>query len=391
MIVFDASPAVHRKAGLGRYAEELLGALVFSKPNATPATSGIAALYHDSAAAKPSALVQALPRIAIQQTPYPWRLRALLANLLNISQDALLTPVARESRGGDLVFHATEHLLPRIKRARTVFTLHDLIFRALPQYHLPRNRIFLNLAMPIFLRRAAAIIAVSEYTKQDAIKAYGVPEHKITVIPEAVHPRFKRVTDADALQAARDAYGLPARFVLSLSTIEPRKNFPTLIRAFAEYVRASNDADIELIIVGKQGWLFEETYRSVHENGMTGRVRFLGYIDDDSLPALYSLATVFAFASVYEGFGFTPLEALSCGAPVLCSNATSLPEVVGDAGALLPPTDTRAWAQALTRALTDASWRRDLSARGPSQAAKFSWQKAAAATMRVYEEVDSDS
>jgi glycosyltransferase involved in cell wall biosynthesis len=391
MIVFDASPAVHRKAGLGRYAEELLGALVFSKPGAAPATSGVTALYHDAAAAKPSALVQALPRIAIQQTPYPWRLRALLANLLNLSQDGLLAPVAPDQRSAGLVFHATEHLLPRFKRARVVFTLHDLIFRALPQYHLPRNRIFLNLAMPVFLRRADAIIAVSEFTKQDAIKAYGVPEHKITVIPEAVHPRFKRVTDADALQAARDAYGLPARFVLSLSTIEPRKNFPTLIRAFAEYVRASNDKDIELIIVGKQGWLFEETYRSVHESGMTGRVRFLGYIDDDSLPALYSLATVFAFASVYEGFGFTPLEALACGAPVLCSNATSLPEVVGDAGVLLPPTDIGAWAQALTRALTDAAWRRDLSARGPSQAAKFSWQKAAAATMRVYEEVDSDS
>jgi glycosyltransferase involved in cell wall biosynthesis len=387
MIVFDASPAVHRKAGLGRYAEELLGALVFAKPGATPATSGYTALYHDAATAKLSPLVQSLPRIAIHQTPYPWRLRALLANLINLSQDALLAPAADDR--APLIFHATEHLLPRFKRARAVFTLHDLIFRALPQYHLPRNRIFLNLAMPLFLRRADAIIAVSEFTKRDAVKAYGVAEQKITVIPEGVHPRFRRVTDPAALRAARDGYGLPERFVLSLSTIEPRKNFPTLINAFAEHVRATDDRDTELIIVGKQGWLFEETYRSVHESGMTGRVRFLGYVDDDSLPALYSLATVFAFASIYEGFGFTPLEALACGAPVLCSNVTSLPEVVGDAGALLPPTDVRAWAQALTRALTDADWRRDLAQRGPVRAAGFSWQRAAAATAQIYRAVES--
>jgi glycosyltransferase involved in cell wall biosynthesis len=387
MIVFDASPAVHRKAGLGRYAEELLGALVFAKPGATPATSGYTALYHDAAEAKLSPLVQSLPRIAIHQTPYPWRLRALLANLINLSQDALLAPAADDR--ASLIFHATEHLLPRFKRARTVFTLHDLIFRALPQYHLPRNRIFLNLAMPLFLRRADVIIAVSEFTKRDAVKAYGIAEQKITVIPEGVHPRFRRVTDPAALRAARDAHGLPERFVLSLSTIEPRKNFPTLIKAFAEHVRATDDRDTELIIVGKQGWLFEETYRSVHESGMTGRVRFLGYVDDDSLPALYSLATVFAFASIYEGFGFTPLEALACGAPVLCSNVTSLPEVVGDAGALLPPTDVRAWAQALTRALTDADWRRDLAQRGPVQAAGFSWQRAAAGTAQIYRVVES--
>jgi glycosyltransferase involved in cell wall biosynthesis len=387
-IVFDASPAVHNKAGLTRYAEELLGALVFDQPGATAAGSGITVLYHDAAAAKPSPLVKSLKQIAIHQTPYPWRLRALLAQLLNIAQDSLLTP-ALPASGAAPVFHATEHLLPRLKRSPAVFTLHDLIFKHLPQYHLPRNRIFLNLAMPLFLKRAAHVICVSEHTKRDAIAQYGLSEAKISVVPEAVHPRFKRVIDVPALQAARDAHALPERFVLSLGTIEPRKNYPTLIKAFAEYCRAHNDSETQLIIIGRPGWLFEETYRTVHEQGMTGRVRFLGFIDDASLPAIYSLARVFALPSIYEGFGFTPLEALSCGAAVLCSNAASLPEVIGDAGVLLPPNDIAAWSQALGRALTDDDFRRDLMRRGPAQAARFSWARAAQDTRAIYARVYS--
>jgi glycosyltransferase involved in cell wall biosynthesis len=270
-----------------------------------------------------------------------------------------------------------------------VFTLHDLIFKHLPQYHLPRNRIFLNLAMPLFLRRAAHVICVSEHTRQDAIKQYGLPEAKLSVIPEAVHPRFQRVIDVPALQAARDAYALPERFVLSLGTIEPRKNYPVLIKAFAEYCRAHNDSDTQLIIIGRQGWLFEETYRTVHEQGLTGRVRFPGFVDDASLPAIYSLARVFALPSIYEGFGFTPLEALACGTAVLCSNAGSLPEVIGDAGLLLPPDDIAAWSQALGRALTDDEFRRDLMGRGPGRAARFSWARAAQDTRTVYARVYS--
>lgn len=387
MIVFDVSPAVHNKAGLGRYAAELLGALVFDNPGRAPADAGITALYHDAASAKPDALVQSLPRIAIAQRPYPWRLRALLAQIANLSQDALLgIPAARggASQTGATLFHATEHLLPRFKRARTVFTLHDLIFKHFPQYHLPRNRAYLQLAMPIFLRRADAIICVSEHTKRDAMRIYRVPETKMRVIHEGVHPRFARVTDKKLLDIAREQYSLPERFILSLGTIEPRKNYVTLIKAFAEYRRRTQDVSTPLIIVGRQGWLFHETFRAVHENGLTGHVRFLQNVADTHLPAMYSLATVFAMASYYEGFGFTPLEALACGAPVLCSNAASLPEVVCEAGLLLPPGDVAAWAGALERALTDPAWRAALAARGPAQAARFNWQTAARETRAVY-------
>lgn len=386
MIVIDASPAVHHKAGLGRYAEELIGALVYAKPEVLPQRSGYGVFYHDAANAKPSRLMESLPRLTTVQRPYPWRLRALLAQMLDIAQDGLLVS-ADGAAGAPTLFHATEHLLPRFKRAHSVFTLHDLIFKFFPAYHLPRNRLFLNLAMPLFLRRADAIICVSEHTKRDAMREYHLPESKLRVIYEGVHPRFKRIVDVKALQIVRDHYSLPERFVFALGTIEPRKNYPTLIKAFAEMRRRRDNDDTQLIIAGRQGWLFEETFRAVHENGLTGRVRFIGSVDEAHLPALYSLATIFAMPSMYEGFGFPPLEALACGAAVASSNAASLPEIVGTAAVSLPPGDVTAWADTLERALTDSDFVRGLRARGPAQAAKFSWQSAARETRALYDEV----
>jgi glycosyltransferase involved in cell wall biosynthesis len=376
-IVIDASPAVHRKAGLGRYADELIAALA-----ADPRHAGeYAVFYHDAARAQPGPAIQALPRIATPLTPYPWRLRALLAHLADASQDRLL---------GDpppAIFHATEHLLPRLKRTRTVFTLHDLIFRFFPQHHLPKNWIYLQVAMPLFLRRAGAVICVSEQTRRDAQRIYRVPERKLRVIHEGVHPRFRRVADPARLRDVRERLRLPERFVLAVGTVEPRKNLATLLRAFAEVRRRVGPAgdELRLVIAGRQGWLSDATYRAVDDNRLTGLARFTGYVEDDDLPSLYSLAEAFAFPSVYEGFGLPPLEAMACGAPVVCSNASSLVEVTGDAAILAPPLDVGSWADALERVLGDAALRADLAARGPRQAARFTWQVAAQATREVYD------
>ncbi|MDW8392592.1 MAG: glycosyltransferase family 1 protein, partial [Oscillochloridaceae bacterium] len=141
----------------------------------------------------------------------------------------------------------------------------------------------------------------------------------------------------------------------------------------------------EVIVVGKQGWLHESTYRAVHELGLTGRVRFFTTVEDDDLVAIYSLAHAMAFPSVYEGFGLPPLEAMACGAPVVSSNAASLPEVCGDAALLIPPLDVAEWVRALQRVLTDDVLRRELGARGPKQAAKFTWLATAQATQAVYQ------
>ncbi len=387
MIVIDASPAVHHKAGLGRYAEELIAALVHDRQRTGGRGEEYVAFYHDAAGATPSKVIQSLTCIATPQTPYPWRLRALMAQLLNLSQDALLdqsSAVLGAPLGPAKLFHATEHLLPRFKRIKTAFTLHDLIFRFFPQHHLPRNRIFLNLAMPLFLKRADIIICVSEHTKRDAINSYGVPEGKMRVIHEGVHPRFRRVHDANTLWAVREKYRLPERFIMALGTVEPRKNLITLFDAFKALREQDTALADEVIVVGRQGWLHEATYRAVHERGLTGRVRFLGLVDDADLPAVLSLAQVLAFPSVYEGFGFPPLEAMACGTPVISSHASSLPEICGDAALLIPPLGVAEWVMALRRVLTDQPLQTDLRRRGPLRAAQFSWQKAAEQTAGVY-------
>lgn len=389
MIVIDASPAVHHKAGLGRYAEELIAALALP-PGARKPIDEYVAFYHDARNATPSKLIQAMTCIATPQGPYPWRLRALMAQQLNLSQDNLFAESranTREQLPTPRLFHATEHLLPRFKSIKTVFTLHDLIFKAFPHYHLPRNRAYLSMAMPLFLKRADAVICVSEHTKRDAIKTYGVPADKLRVIYEGVHPRFRRIVDLKTLSQVKDRYRLPDRFVLAVGTIEPRKNLITLFNAFKAIREEDDNLIHEVIVVGRQGWLHEATYRAVHELGLTGRVRFLTSVEDDDLVAIYTLAQALAFPSEYEGFGFPPVEAMACGTPVVSSNAASMPEILGDAALLVPPKDVGQWVAALKRALTDRALRVDLGTCGPARAARYTWHAAAEQTRRVYDDV----
>ncbi|HRA54545.1 MAG TPA: glycosyltransferase family 1 protein [Thermoflexales bacterium] len=381
MIVIDASPAVHHKAGLGRYAEDLIGALV---QRSDPKRLGV--FYHNAPRARPSPTIASLPAITSPLGSYPWRLRALLAQIANAGQDQVLAGL-----GPVDLFHATEHLLPRFKRAPTVFTLHDLIFRAYPRFHLPRNWIYLQLAIPLFLRRATRVICVSDWTRRDAERLYGLPRAKTLVVHEGVHARFGPVADPARRAAARAKYKLPERYLLALSTIEPRKNLLTLFDAIArlDNTKLGGWADVPLIVGGRQGWLTDETYAAVKARGLEGRVRFAGFIGDEDLPAVMSQAALFCFPSLYEGFGFPPLEAMACGAPVLSSDASSLPEVLGDAAEYAAPTDPEAWARAIERLLCDDDSRHVLAARGPAQAARFTWARAAAETEKVYAEAIS--
>ena len=381
MIVIDASPAVHHKAGLGRYAEDLIGALV---QRSDPKRLGV--FYHNAPRARPSPTIASLPAITSPLGSYPWRLRALLAQIANAGQDQVLAGL-----GPVDLFHATEHLLPRFKRAPTVFTLHDLIFRAYPRFHLPRNWIYLQLAIPLFLRRATRVICVSDWTRRDAERLYGLPRAKTHVVHEGVHARFGPVADPARRAAARAKYKLPERYLLALSTIEPRKNLLTLFDAIArlDNTKLGGWADVPLIVGGRQGWLTDETYAAVKARGLEGRVRFAGFIGDEDLPAVMSQAALFCFPSLYEGFGFPPLEAMACGAPVLSSDASSLPEVLGDAAEYAAPTDPAAWARAIERLLSNEEARNALAVRGPAQAARFTWARAAAETEKVYAEAIS--
>ena len=370
-VCIDVSAAVHRRAGLGRYAQELTRALVAQGEH------DYVVFYHQRGQAHLDPPIDTLPQLTTRLSVKPWRLWAMLAHFSGVPQD-------HKFQGVD-IFHATEHLLPKLRRVRTVFTLHDLIFRFDPASHLPLNRIYLNLMMPRFLRAADAVVAVSECSKRDAVRLYGTPAEKIHVIPEGVDARFKPHTSRQVEQV-RAKYQLPEQFVLCVGTIEPRKNLPILFEVLAS--RREQGLEIwPLVIAGKPGWLYEPIFQRVTELGLQDLVHFTGFFPDDDLPALCSAATLLAMPSRYEGFGLPVLEAMACGTPVVCSNTSSLPEVAGDAALLVPPDDVRGWGEAIARVLTDDALRAQMRERGLVQAARFTWEQAARQTADLYRRV----
>ncbi|HJX37559.1 MAG TPA: glycosyltransferase family 1 protein [Anaerolineae bacterium] len=367
-ICVNASPAVHHIAGLGRYTQELMAALL-----QIDSENEYVAFYNRPSEAQVDPPLDRLPHLTTNLDTKPWRMSALLAHFARIPQDRLFP-------GIDL-FHATDHLLPRLTRSKSVFTLHDLVFRFYPHTHKPLNRWFLTLMMPRFLRAADAVIAVSESTKRDAIRIYGIDEAKITVIYEGVSDHFRRASP-EAIIAVRHKYSLPDEFILSLGTIEPRKNLTSLLEAY--HALRNEGSPLGLVIVGKKGWLYSGFFHRMHELGLEHDVVFPGFVPDEDLPALYSAAALFVFPSLYEGFGLPVLEALACGAPVITSNASSLPEVAGEAALLVDPSSVEALVRAVRDVLGNRELREDLRERGPKQAARFNWQRAARETLAVY-------
>jgi glycosyltransferase involved in cell wall biosynthesis len=214
----------------------------------------------------------------------------------------------------------------------------------------------------------------------------GVPADRVVVTPLAADPNLVRVTDHGHLDRVRRRYGLPERFALFLGAMEPRKNLLRLLDAWAN-IKPAIRHETWLVVAGADGWLNDGVRARVAALGLTDHVRFTGYVDSDDVAALYSLATVFAYPSLWEGFGLPVLEAMACGTPVLASDVSSLPEVAGDAAVLVSPTDVEAIADGLTRLLDDAALRADLVARGLRRAAGFSWERCARETLAVYRAV----
>ncbi len=363
----DVSAAVHRRAGLGRYAESLARALHPLVPEE------MALFFNRESGVEPLSGLEAQPTRTVALGYKPWRMIVLAAQGAGLGFDRFF-PDAR-------LFHATEHLLPPFRHLPTVLTVHDLIFRHLPQHHKRLNRWYLNLAMPLYVRRATHLIAVSEATRRDLMAAYGVPAEKITVIYEAADPRFGP-RDALEQQTIRANYGLPPAYFLYLGTIEPRKNLLRLLRAWEPLYLAGEAPP--LVIVGKRGWLSEPFFEAVERSPAREGLILTGYVLDDDLPALIAAATAFVFPSLYEGFGLPPLEAMACGTPVLCSDRSSLPEVVGDAALLFDPTDEEAIRAAMRRIWADEALREALRRRGMARAKRFSWRRTAEETLRLY-------
>jgi glycosyltransferase involved in cell wall biosynthesis len=370
-ICIDVSPAVHHRAGLGRYAQELTAALLD-----VDREYEYVGFYHRPAEAQVDPPLDRLPHLTTNLPTKPWRMSALLAHFTRVPQDRLFP-------GVDL-FHATDHLLPRLSKVKSVFTLHDLVFRFYPEAHKPLNRWFLTLMMPRFLQAADAVIAVSECTKRDVMRLYGLDEAKIRVIYEGVNPRLG-TAPPEAIAAARHRYNLTDSFILCVGTIEPRKTLTLLLEAFQALKNQRTES--KLVIVGKKGWLYEGFFRRLRELGLEDEVIFPGFVPDEDLPAVYSAADLFVFPSLYEGFGLPVLEAMACGAPVICSNTSSLPEIVGDAAMTLDPLDHEAWVAAMKEVLESKALQEEMTARGLQRARMFSWEETARKTLDVYRDV----
>jgi glycosyltransferase involved in cell wall biosynthesis len=307
---------------------------------------------------------------------------------LAVAWHRLRLPLFAELFTGQVdLFHSPDFTLPPVWRARALVTVHDLSFLRVPECFPEGLLRYLEAAVPRALRRADHVIADSYNTRRDLVELLGTPETKVSVIHCGVEPRFRPMTgetDDVTLAAVRRKYDLPGRFVLGVGTIQPRKNYGRLVEAFSSLKAQGLLRGWQLIIAGGRGWLYESLFERVETLGLRDEVRFLGFVDDADLPALYNLARVFAFPSLYEGFGIPPLEAMACGVPVVCSDASSLPEAVGDAALTVDPLDVAGLAEAIHRAIEDESLRASLVARGQTRAAAFTWSKAARKLLAVY-------
>ncbi len=277
---------------------------------------------------------------------------------------------------------------PLFSPVPTVVTVHDLIPYLLPAYRGSwRKRAYTWLDLQA-ARRARLLIAVSEHTRQDTVRCLGFPAERIRVTYEAAAPGLRPAGPA-AVAAVRARYGLPPRLVLYLGDTDRRKGLPLLLETVARWRARHPSEPLGLAIAGPLhqpgGAVFLDLPAMARSLGLEDVVRFLGPVPEEDKPALYSAAAVFAFLSEYEGFGLPPLEAMACGAAVLCADNSSLPEVVGEAGVLVNRDDEAAVLAALERLLADEEWRTELGRRGRERAATFSWERTARETLRAYE------
>ena len=372
-VLFDIRPLLEpRRSGVGNYTLGLMRALLSS------AEPGIEFIFAANAAGRhlpdeTTSLVDP-QRHTISLTRWPNR-------LLNAGVATTGWP-----RLEDLHGDAAAVYLPNLNFAATrrplIVTVHDLSFIRRPESFSPRQRLWHAAIRPAALfRRATHLVAVSEHTKADLIDLFGLAPEKITVInpglDAGVRPAAPEVQDS-----LRNKFGLSRPYFLYLGNLEPRKNIPSLLSAFEKMPDAT-----ELVIAGGRGWGAEKIFRQAAQSPARERIRFLDYVAAADRAALYSAALALVYPSFYEGFGLPPLEAMACGTPVIVSHATSLPQTVGAAGLLVDPYDIDSIAEGMKAVLDEPALRARLSAAGPAQAAKFSWQDSARRLLGVFGQV----
>jgi len=273
---------------------------------------------------------------------------------------------------------------PLLFGAPLVITLHDIYFEHVPREFAITEFVKRRLTTFATTHRAAAIMTDSEFSKSDVVSRYGVPPHKITVVPLAADPMYHPIRDQAVLANVKEMYGIHDHFILYAGVLKPNKNLPRIIEAYARLRRTEVTRHRLVIAGGAVPWLQDDLRAIARESGYGDDIVFTGYVPDEDLVALYNAADLFVQPSLFEGFGLPPLEAMACGTAVVTSNTSALPEVVGDAALMVDPLDVEALAAAMARVLTDADLRADLEARGLARAAQFSWERTARIVHGVY-------
>jgi glycosyltransferase involved in cell wall biosynthesis len=376
-IGIDYTAAYEQGAGIGRYVRELIRAL---------------ALLDDLTPYRLFVAGAALRDLPLRPGPnFSWRPTRVTPLWFARLWHRLQLPFPVEVFTGRIaLYHATDFTLPpTLPGTRTLLTVHDLSFVRAPETATPVLKAYLDQVVPRSVRRAAHVLADSQATKDDLMELYGTASEKITVLLSGVDRRFQPEIEDGARHQVRKRYNIPDNpYILSVGTVQPRKNYARLIEALPALGPAYQE--YHLVIVGGRGWLESPIYQTVHDLGLAERVHFTGFVDDSDLPALYIEAACLAYPTLYEGFGFPVLEAMACGTPVVTSNVSSIPEVAGDAALLVDPYDVEALAAALRQILADEALRQDLRARGLKQAAQFTWERSARTLKHVYQRMLDD-
>ncbi len=359
--------ASYRGAGIAHYIHQTLAHLPHASAHTYIAFVADRAFQADGLEVVPSRLPTSRPpvRILWEQT---------------------LLPLELARRGVDLL-HAMAFVTPVLSPVPSVVTVYDVSFALFPESFRPFNRWYLTTMTRRSVRKACAVIAISQNTANDLVRLWGVPRAKIHLAYCGVDGIFRPVP-AGEVQAFRQAKGLPAQYILFVGTLEPRKNVVRLVEAFA--LLKKQGLPHKLVLAGGKGWMYEPIFQTVERLGLESEVIFPGFVPRSELPLWYNGAEVFVYPSLYEGFGLGPLEAMACGTPVVVSDRASLPEVVGDAGLTVAPDDAPALAEAMAAILREPSLAARLRERGLRRAGEFTWERTAQATVRAYESVMSE-
>jgi glycosyltransferase involved in cell wall biosynthesis len=372
-IAIDATSVPQQRLGAGTYIHNLVNALaqledddryfVFAKPQTFADCPELAEPAGSRFRLVPVRLPSRLARMAWEQAVLPWHLRRL----------------------GVDVLHSPHYTTTAISGGwRRVVTFHDVTFFLLPERYPPLRRAYFRAASRAGARLADLALAVSKTVKADVERHLRLPPERVRVVPLAAAPSFHPLDDPARMEAVRAKYGLPARFILNVGALEPGKNQATLLRAFR---RLKGQAPEQaLVIVGPPAWRYERLHRLVDELDLAAQASFLGYVPAEDLVAIYNLADLFVFPSLYEGFGLPPLEAMACGLPVVASTAPALHEVLDDAALFVHPEDVMALAEAMAAVLGDQALRSRLREAGLLRAAQFSWERTARETAAAYRE-----